>query len=270
MTPGTLSAYLLEKKAKGEKALVSYLVAGYPTVKNFQKHLSSVLEASDLVEIGFPFSDPLADGTTIQRAFQRVLEQGLEFDTFCRFLAPVVSRSRKPLMLMSYLNPVLQHGLEKAASRLAKLNFRGILFPDLPLEEGESVRKVMNRYAIEIVYLLSPATSLERAQRILRRSQAFVYLVSLKGVTGARSQIPTETLEYLQRIRPLCSKPLYLGFGISHPLQVAQLSPWVDGVIVGSALLERLEESGQGTKKAGLFLKGLKETLNPAKKESRP
>lgn len=264
MIPGILSAYLLEKKARGEKALVSYLIAGYPTEKGFQKHLASVLEASDLVEIGFPFSDPLADGTTIQRAFQRVLERGLTFEAFCRLLAPVTSRSRKPLMLMSYLNPILRHGLEKAASRLAELNVRGILFPDLPLEEGEPVRKVMNRHGIELVYLLSPATRLERARRILRRSQAFVYLVSLKGVTGARSRLPAETLRYLRRIRPLCSKPLYVGFGISRPSQAAQLSPWADGVIVGSALLERLEESGQGTKKAMLFLNGLKETLNSA------
>ena len=263
MIPGSLCARLREKKRRGKKVLVSYLVAGHPDGKEFLKRLDMVREVSDLVEIGFPFSDPLADGATIQRAYHEVLERGLDLDGFFRLMAQASSRNRKPLVLMSYLNPVLSYGLERAASRLAGLNFQAVLFPDLPLEEGESVRRVLNRFWIELVHLLSPATGLARARDILEGSQAFVYLVSLKGITGARRGIGEETLKYLRALRKLSTKPLYVGFGISNPRQVARLSPWADGVIVGSALLDCLGEGRQGEEKARRFLNSLKQGFGP-------
>jgi tryptophan synthase alpha chain len=263
VNPGSLSERLREKKLRGEKVLVSYLVAGHPNGKEFLKRLAMVLEVSDLVEIGFPFSDPLADGATIQRAYHEVLERGLDLEGFFRLMARASSRNRKPLVLMSYLNPVLRYGLERAASRLAGLNFQAVIFPDLPLEEGGAVRRALNRFRIELVHLLSPATGLARARDILEGSQAFVYLVSLKGVTGARREIRGETLEYLRAVRKLSHKPLYVGFGISHPRQVARLSPWADGVIVGSALLDRLGEGKRGEEKARRFLNSLKEGFDP-------
>ena len=165
-----LSEYLLEKKKNGEKVLVSFLTAGYPDLETFPQVLSGVLEISDLVEIGFPFSDPLADGATIQRTSQKVLNAGWSWETFFRIVSPVSLRSHKPLVLMSYLNPILRYGLERCARQLAEIGFGGALFPDLPVEEGNSIEHVMNAQGIEVAYLLSPATSVKRAKAILRRS----------------------------------------------------------------------------------------------------
>lgn len=261
MKPQRLSEYLLEKKSSGKKALVSFLTAGYPDCKTFPKVLSIVLENSDVVEIGFPFSDPLADGSTIQRSSQKVLREGWSWETFFRLVSPLASQSHKPLLLMSYLNPVLRYGLEKCARQLAEIGFEGVLFPDLPVEEGRSVEKAMNSHGIEVVYLLSPTTSINRAKMIIQRSQGFVYLVSLKGVTGARGALPSETLDYLKKIRPLTSKPIYLGFGISDPAQVKPFKPFIDGVVLGSSLLDHLGENGSGTEKAKLFLSTFRKTL---------
>lgn len=256
-----LTEYLLQKKKLGEKTLVTFLTAGYPDYHIFRRVFSMALELCDVVEVGFPFSDPLADGSTIQKTSQKVLDGGWGWETFFGLVSPLAEDSSKPIILMSYLNPIFRYGLKKSARQLAQIGFWGVLCPDLPVEEGRAVERIMNAHGIAVVYLLSPTTSLKRAKIILQRSQGFVYLVSLKGVTGARAKLPSETLDYLERIRSLTSKPIYLGFGISNSAQVAAFMPLIDGVIVGSALLERLGESGEGIEKAKIFLNNIRKAL---------
>jgi len=237
-----LSAALAGRAKEGKKTLVAYLPAGYPSLSVFKHCLETVLMEADLVEIGFPFSDPLADGITIQHAYQQALDDGFNLPALFEMLRRVSNPRKTPLVLMSYLNPLISFGIGKLAPRLRDAGFGAVLIPDLPAEEAGPARKEFNQHGIEVVQLLSPATGIERARRILRDSQGFVYLVSLRGVTGTQVVIPNDTIRYLAQIKKLSGKPVYVGFGISRPRQVAQLTRLADGIIVGSALVRLMKK----------------------------
>ncbi|RMG50081.1 MAG: tryptophan synthase subunit alpha [Acidobacteria bacterium] len=242
---GEVATRMTALQRAGKKALVPFVTAGFPTRDVFPRLLEEVFRFADVVEIGVPFSDPLADGPVIQHTSQVALEQGVTLPWILEMLADRQVRASLsvPVVLMSYLNPLLQVSDGDVFERARRAGVAGVIIPDLPVEEGAVYEAAARDQQMDLIYLVAPTTSRERARLIADRSQGFVYLVSITGVTGARDAFPAETFEFLRRMRALTNKPLCVGFGISRPEQVKRLAPEVDGVIVGSSLLRAIMEA---------------------------
>ncbi len=242
---GEVATRMTALQRAGKKALVPFVTAGFPTRDVFPQLLEEVSRFADIIEIGVPFSDPLADGPVIQHTSQVALEQGVTLPWILEMLADQQARASVsvPVVLMSYLNPLLQISDGDFFERARRANVAGVIIPDLPVEEGAPYEIAARDQQMDLIYLIAPTTSQERARLIADRSQGFVYLVSITGVTGARDAFPAETFDFLRRMRALTNKPLCVGFGISRPEQVRQLAPEVDGVIVGSSLLRVIMEA---------------------------
>lgn len=224
-------------------ALIPYVTAGFPSVAATETFLRGCASAgASAVELGIPFSDPIADGVTIQAASAKALKNGM---TLLRALE-VARRGRgesAPLILMSYLNPILRMGLAPFLARARRAGVKGLILPDVSLEESAEIRAACDRAAVALIQLVSPASPPERIRRICRASRGFVYAVSVTGTTGARKRLPEELPEFLRRVKACSRLPVCVGFGISRPRQARALlqSRRCDGVIVGSALLSRME-----------------------------
>ncbi|HVP34758.1 MAG TPA: tryptophan synthase subunit alpha [Steroidobacteraceae bacterium] len=226
--------------AGGAPALIAYLTAGYPKRAEFAARLEAVAAAADVVEIGVPFTDPMADGVTIQRASLAALAQGV---TLRWILAEVarLAHVRTPLLLMSYLNPLLAFGVEALAESAARAGVAGFIVPDLPLDEASELQAALASRGIALVQMVTPVTEPERLAALTAGSQGFVYAVTMTGTTGRSVAVPDEVLAYLARVRARAALPVCAGFGIRTREQVARLTGHVDGVVVGSALVELLE-----------------------------
>ena len=233
----------------GEPALVAFLTAGYPSKDQFREHLQAVAAGADVVEIGVPFTDPMADGVTIQRSSQAALAQGVNLRWI--FSELEATRVKAPLILMSYLNPLLAFGLEKLAEAAARSNVAGFIVPDLPLDEGADLRKALDAQGVAMIQMVTPVTKPERLKQLCESSQGFVYAVTMTGTTGKNVAIPAEVMTYLDRVRSLSKTPVCAGFGIRSREQVELLRGHVDGVVVGSALVEVLERGGNPTEWLG-------------------
>jgi tryptophan synthase alpha chain len=233
----------------GEPALVAFLTAGYPSKDQFREHLQAVAAGADVVEIGVPFTDPMADGVTIQRSSQAALAQGVNLRWI--FSELEATRVAAPLVLMSYLNPLLAFGLEKLAQAAARSNVAGFIVPDLPLDEGADLRKALDAQGVAMIQMVTPVTKPERLKQLCESSQGFVYAVTMTGTTGKNVAIPAEVMTYLDRVRSLSKTPVCAGFGIRSREQVELLRGHVDGVVVGSALVEVLERGGNPTEWLG-------------------
>ena len=233
----------------GEPALVAFLTAGYPSKEKFREHLQAVAAGADVVEIGVPFTDPMADGVTIQRSSQAALAQGVNLRWILSELE--ATRVKTPLVLMSYLNPLLAFGLEKLAEAAARSNVAGFIVPDLPLDEGADLRKALDAQGVAMIQMVTPVTKPERLKQLCESSQGFVYAVTMTGTTGKNVSIPAEVMTYLDRVRSLAKTPVCAGFGIRSREQVELLRGHVDGVVVGSALVEVLERGGNPTEWLG-------------------
>jgi len=233
----------------GEPALVAFLTAGYPSKDKFREHLQAVAAGADVVEIGVPFTDPMADGVTIQRSSQAALAQGVNLRWI--FSELEATRVKAPLILMSYLNPLLAFGLEKLAEAAARSNVAGFIVPDLPLDEGADLRKALDAQGVAMIQMVTPVTKPERLKQLCESSQGFVYAVTMTGTTGKNVSIPAEVMTYLDRVRSLSKTPVCAGFGIRSREQVELLRGHVDGVVVGSALVEVLERGGNPTEWLG-------------------
>lgn len=230
---------------KGRPAFMPYAVLGYPDRAGGLKTIKTLVEAgADLLELGVPFSDPLADGPTIQAATQKSLENGT---TVKDCLAQVHELRQQgietPALLMGYINPILAYGLEKFVADAAAMGVDGLIVPDLPPEEAGELEAACNGHGLALVYLLAPTSTLERIKLVAEKSQGFIYLVSLTGVTGARNELPPDLAEFVQRVRAQTSMPLAVGFGIATNEQARAVGQLADGVIVGSALVKRAAES---------------------------
>ena len=230
----------------GEPALVAFLTAGYPSKDRFREHVQSVAAGADVVEIGVPFTDPMADGVTIQRSSQAALAQGVSLRWILSELQ-AMPRLDAPLLLMSYLNPLLAYGLDRLADAAARANVTGFIVPDLPYDESSDLRKALDAYAIAMVQMVTPVTKPERMKQLCDSSQGFVYAVTMTGTTGKNVAVPEEVMGYLDRVRALAKVPVCAGFGIRSREQVERLRGHVDGVVVGSALVEVLERGGNPT-----------------------
>jgi tryptophan synthase alpha chain len=225
---------------QGQPALVAFLTAGFPSRKQFREHLTAVAGAADVVEIGVPFSDPMADGVTIQRSSEQALRAGVTLGWILdelEALAPLAT----PLLLMSYMNPLLAYGLKALAQRAALVGVCGFIVPDLPFDESEELRAALAPHGLALVQMVTPVTPPERLARVAGASQGFVYAVTMTGTTGHSVAAPKDIAEYLERVRAAATVPVCAGFGIRSREQIEALRGMVDGVIVGSALVEVLE-----------------------------
>ncbi len=247
---GRLKERFEHLKSKGERALVSYLMVGYPDFESSLKAFHAVLEnGTDILEIGFPFSDPVADGPTIQLAHEVALRNGIRSEHVFQ-LAEELRRSYPdvPFLLMTYYNPIFRIGFEKFCKLAKESGVDGFIVPDLPPEECGSLKEVMKNYDLSLVLLASPTSTEKRLEIICRESDDMVYFVSVTGTTGARGELPLKSIkEKIELYRKVCSKPVVVGFGISKREHSERISEFADGVVVGSLLVKltaegRLEE----------------------------
>lgn len=243
----TISEALRTAASSGEPALVAFLTAGYPSKQNFRDHLSAVAAGADVVEIGVPFTDPMADGVTIQRSSQAALAQGVSLRWILAELAEMPP-VKAPLLLMSYLNPLLAFGLERLAVAAARARVAGFIVPDLPFDESSDLRKALDSQGIAMVQMVTPVTKPDRMKQVCENSPGFIYAVTMTGTTGKTVAVPDEVIGYLDKVRALAKVPVCAGFGIRSREQVARLRGHVDGVVVGSALVEVLERGENPTK----------------------
>ncbi len=249
-TPGERLTAAIRTTREKRVALVAFMTAGFPSRERFRADLAIVAAHADVVEIGVPFTDPMADGVTIQRSSLAALKQGVTLHWILDELA-AIERTATPLVLMSYLNPLLAFGLEKLAARAAAVGVTGFIVPDLPLEESAVLEAALTAEGIALVRMVTPVTPPERVEKLCRNSRGFVYAVTMTGTTGknmartavdgAGAGLSNEVTGYLDRVRALSPVPVCAGFGIRDGSQVSLLAPQVDGVIVGSALVEALE-----------------------------
>lgn len=262
----SLQNYLLKKREKNQKLLSLFLTAGFPQIDATVPLLKLLDEAgADLIELGIPFSDPLADGPTIQRTSQIALQNGVTLKTVLEMAAAVKSNLRAPLILMGYYNPILQFGPETFAQAAAKAGVQGLIIPDLPPKESLALREIAGQLGISLIYLVSPNTSLKRLQLIDELTTSFIYAVSITGVTGARANVADSARAFLQNLRSQVRHPVLVGFGVSNAAEARILSAFCDGVIVGSALLTQIEKNGltnAGVKKTSEFIREIREGLN--------
>ena len=254
-------------KAEGEKALIPFITAGDPDLA-VTKALALTLAAkgADLLELGIPFSDPLADGPTIQAASNRAVQGGVHLQDVLQLAGELRRETEIPLILMGYYNPILQYGLEKTALEAAARGVDGFIIPDLPSEEAGPWRAAAKKAGVAAIFLAAPTSGAARIRHLGRLTRGFLYYVSVTGITGARTELPADLAAALKEVRALVKCPLAVGFGISTPAQVAALAPYVDGVVVGSAIVARvakLQEKGleKLLLEIGDFVAALKEPL---------
>jgi tryptophan synthase alpha chain len=236
----TINAAIARARSKGRPALVGYVTAGFPTRERFRSLLREVAAVSDVVEIGVPFSDPMADGPTIQRSSRIALEQG----TTLRWILEEVAAANlqgTPLVLMSYLNPLLAYGIVKLPTDAARAGISGFIVPDLPYEECADLKDALGECGLALVQLVTPVTPIERLQMLCNASAGFVYAVTMTGTTGKHVALPQEVLDYFDRVRKVSPVPVCAGFGIRSREQVERMAAHVDGVVVASALMEAIE-----------------------------
>jgi tryptophan synthase alpha chain len=228
-------------KAKGSPAIVGYVTAGFPSKESFRDLLNQVDGASDVIEIGVPFTDPMADGPTIQRSSRAALAQGVSLRWILEELTRPGAKPQAPLVLMSYLNPLLAFGLDKLSQAAAEAGLSGFVVPDLPFEECDDLRRAFESRGLALVQLVTPVTPQSRLKMLCEGSGGFVYAVTMTGTTGKSAAIPQDALDYFARVQAVSPLPVCAGFGIRNREQVARLAPHVDGVIVASALVEAIE-----------------------------
>lgn len=251
-------------RAKQQCALIPFITAGDPDLTTTAAALR-VLDANgaDFIELGVPYSDPLADGPVIQAAATRALNHGTRLSQVLNMVKDLAPELRSPIVLFTYYNPILSLGIEQFLQQIADSGIKGLVVPDLPLEESSNLIEQAAAIGIEVILLVAPTSSKARIRAIAQQSRGFIYLVSVTGVTGVRSELQARVRDVIQEIRSVSDKAIAVGFGISQPEQARQLVEWgTDGVIVGSAFVQRLADDGVGAVKT--FCRDLKESITPA------
>jgi len=249
------------------KGLIGYFTAGFPAKSSFAKLVRLFEKAGvDLIEIGVPFSDPIADGPTIQYASEVALKNGVTLDWILRSVRSLRQKGvRLPLLLMSYCNPICAMGIERFFAKASAAGVDGVIIPDLVPEEGRPYTLASKRYGLDLVYLVVPTTPKSRIRWIARQTHGFLYAVSLTGVTGVRQALPAAVAQYLRLVKTNSPKPVAVGFGLSTPSQVRQVARYVDGVIIGSALIRAIEKSkASHFEGAARFVRSMKGALHAA------
>jgi tryptophan synthase alpha chain len=264
-------------RAGGRVALVPYVMAGYPDEATSEALAVALCEAgADVLELGVPFSDPLADGATIQTAAQRALEQGMTLAGALALAGRVTARVQTPVVLMGYYNPIFSYGLEAFCAAAAEARVAGLIVPDLPPEEAEPLRSLAAARGIELIFLVAPTSPDARIAQVARvagqTGGGFIYCVSLSGVTGARARLPAHLAAFVARVRAQTRLPLAVGFGVAQPAHVAEIGHIADGAVVASALLNAVDAAPPAERVAAgvTFLRSLQSGVrhNPAAVES--
>lgn len=243
------------------KALIAYITVGYPTIEATLK-VVPILAANgcDIVELGIPFSDPLADGATIQKSSFHALKNGVT-PQLCLEVAQQLSKTVNiPLVFMTYFNPVLSYGLQEFCAACARSGIDGLIIPDLPPEEGLELETITQSYSLDLIYLLTPTSSEKRIRLVAEKSRGFIYLVSVTGVTGVRKSLPSDLAALVTRVKRLATRPVCVGFGISTAAQARQVAQMADGVIVGSRIIQLMEMEDGFTSVARL-VRGLRNSI---------
>lgn len=240
----SISNSIAAAAARGSPALVGFLTAGFPTRRGFRENLEAVADACDVVEIGVPFSDPMADGSTIQRASFAALADGVTLPWILEELSALPRPLPAPMLLMSYLNPLLAYGLERLPGAAREAGVSGFIVPDLPHEESGEIRSKLLQEGLALVQMVTPVTPESRLAMLCSAARGFVYAVTMTGTTGKTVDVPDEVLAYMDRVKRYSKVPVCAGFGIRSHEQVARFAKHVDGVVVGSALVETLERGG--------------------------
>jgi tryptophan synthase alpha chain len=227
----------------GHKALIPYITTGYPDVEATLKAVPLLAEnGADIIELGIPFSDPMADGVTIQESSYQALQRGVTPAVCLEIAAKLRQKTEVPQVFMTYYNPVLRYGPEKFCRACANSGVDGLIIPDLPPEEGAWLERFARELGIDLIYLLSPTSTPERIRIVAEKSSGYIYLVSVAGVTGARTSLPPGLETFVSQVRKSARQPLCVGFGVSTPAQAKQIALLADGVIVGSRLIQLMKE----------------------------
>jgi tryptophan synthase alpha chain len=244
MASSSISETLEHLRSRGASALIPFLVAGDPSLEVTAAALRALDQhGADVIELGIPYADPLADGPVIQAAATRALQRGTKLTAILEMLRSVTPELRSPIVLFSYYNPMLHLGIDLFLRQIRDAGVRGLVVPDLPLEEAMTVLGPARALGIEVILLVAPTSPATRCAAIAAQSEGFIYLVSTTGVTGVRQQVAKGVKTMLDTLRTLTDKPIAVGFGISQPEHARQVVDWgADAVIVGSAMVRRLAE----------------------------
>ncbi len=257
----------LKLKKKGEKALIAYITAGDPDIKTTESLLYCLADqGADIIELGVPFSDPMADGITIQHAFERALQNPFSMELIFKLVRTVRQKISTPIILFGYYNPFYQYGLKKLCAAAREAGVDGLLIVDLPPEEAQSLKTETTACGLDLVFLLAPTSTEERIRQVAKIASGFIYYVSVTGVTGARERLAEMIDKNVALIKRHTALPIGVGFGISRPDHIRTMLPYVDAVIVGSAIIKVVEEhrgKPELTTEVGAFVKSLKEATIP-------
>jgi len=249
-----------------KKSLIIYITAGDPDLKITEELVYSIAEAgADVVELGIPFSDPLADGPTIQQASQRSLNGKVTIPKILSTIEKIRKKSSVPIALMTYYNPIFYYGLDRFVTNSKAVGVDGLIVPDLPLEESKELRDSTERFGIELISFITPTSTPERIDAITKVARGFIYCVSVTGVTGIRENLSLDVVEMIRKIRPYTDIPLAIGFGISNVKQAKEMIKYTDAIIVGSAVVKIIENHQNDLSvllgQVRSFVKSLKEAI---------
>ena len=250
-------------QAEGRAALMPYFTAGFPDLATSEEVLVAVAQAgADLIELGVPFSDPLADGPVIQHSTQLALERGMTAGKCIDLVQRLRARGvTQPLVLMGYANPIVAYGITRYVTDVAAAGGDGLIVPDLPIEEADELEAACAEAGLALIFLAAPTSPAERLAAIAARTTGFLYLVSLTGVTGAREALPDDLAAFVARARAVARTPLAVGFGIARPEQAAAVGQFADGVIIGSALIKAVDTATDPVAAASEFVRSMREGI---------
>ncbi|PWU25571.1 MAG: tryptophan synthase subunit alpha, partial [Candidatus Rokuibacteriota bacterium] len=260
-----LATALTDLRQRGERALMPYFTAGDPSLSLTRRLvIEAAKRGADIIELGVPFSDPLADGPVIQRATQRALAAGVTLSRVLELVREMRGDVAAPLVFLTYYNPLLAFGLKAFCRTAVEAGVDGLIVADLPPEEAAPLRAEANPVGLDIIHFVAPTSTPDRMRKIAKATGSFIYVVSVTGVTGARSELPSDLVQHLRALRGVTTKPICVGFGISTAEQAALVGRYADGVIVGSAivnLVERYAGAPELLSKVGDFIAALKSPL---------
>ncbi|HKF30555.1 MAG TPA: tryptophan synthase subunit alpha [Candidatus Binataceae bacterium] len=266
---GRISRKFIELRGRKEAALIPFIVAGDPDIATTHRLVLEIeARGADLIELGVPFSDPMADGPANQRAVARGLESGASLPAILSLVSELRQATQIPLILFGYFNPYLHYGCERLCRDAATAGVDGILAVDLPPEESAELLKPARTNGLDLIYLLAPTTPLERGRRIARSASGFLYYVSVTGVTGMRSEVGSDVESKVRELRTVSDLPIGVGFGISTPQQAAKVANFADAVVVGSAISTLIEQhlaSGDAVAAVGGLVGTLKDAMRTAR-----
>jgi tryptophan synthase alpha chain len=267
-----ISSTFAELREHNRRALIPFAMGGDPSLDATEAYLTCFAESgADLLEIGVPFSDPIADGPTNQRAAQRALANGVTLGNILELVTRLRPKVPQPIVLLSYYNPVLRFGADQFFARAASAGVDGIVIPDLPAEEGGALQAAAQPHGVDVIFLAAPTSTDARLARVAAASRGFVYCVSLTGVTGVRTALAADIGSLVDRLRRHTPLPVCVGFGVSTPDHARQVAEVADGVIVGSAVVALIERYGAAaTAELASFLRSLRAGIDAAARECAP